>query len=148
MKMEKKMSLNTYLLSITFLLLTACGGGSSSNDDNNNQPPTPTIDICDEDPDTFFANRVFPILQTRCMTCHVDGGSAPANGARWIVHASAANTQSDIDSLIGIEGFQYLLDKPSGAVSHGGGVALPSNSDNFEIYSQYIQFKGVDGFCD
>lgn len=138
-------------LSITFLVaLSACGGSSSSGGGNtSNPPPTGNVpSICDAtDAATYFADNVFPILQTRCMTCHVDGGSAPANGARWVVHASAADTQADIDNLINIEGFQYVLDKPSGGTSHGGGTQLPSNSDDFEIFAEYVQFVGISDFC-
>ncbi len=133
----------------SLFLMSACGGSSSSGGGNTtNPPPTGNVpSICDADPDTYFADNVFPILQTRCMTCHVDGGSAPANGARWVVHASAVDTQADIDNLINIEGFQYVLDKPSGGTSHGGGTQLPSNSDDFEIFAEYVQFVGIDNFC-
>ncbi len=144
--------LKVFSLFATILWLSACGGGgggSSSGGSNNNGGGSGSLpNICDGDANTFFAQEVFPILQTRCMTCHVNGGSAPAGGARWVVHASASDTQTDIDLLIQTEGFQYMLDKPSNAIAHSGGQALPASSNDFEIYAQYIQFRGIENFCD
>jgi len=134
------------VVGITFLLV-ACGGSSSSNSSvDQPDPPSGNIpNICDSDPDTYFAEQVFPILQDNCMGCHVAGGQA--GNTRWQVQQVAADTQQQIDALIAAEGFQYVLDKPSGNRSHGGGTRLPSGSENFEIFAQYVQFVGVENFC-
>ena len=58
------------LLIIAAVVLSACGSsGNATSDIPLNQPPVPSGDG-GEDAPVSFANDVFPILNSRCITCH------------------------------------------------------------------------------
>ena len=95
------------------LLAAACAGG----DDTSSDCP----------PDTaYFEERVWaPVLSTRCATCHSSTGIA--SGTSFVL--DPADMPGSLEAAVGvasreIDGVPLILAKPTGSVSHGGGLSL------------------------
>ncbi len=109
-------------------LLTGCsqelaGAGSPTT--------APVADVridCDSSDVEFFSNEVWPILQ-ECSGCHVEGGVAANQGARFTVApGNAAASQTLLRDYIALAG-DRLVNKPTlYQVSHGGGHLFSTSS--------------------
>jgi len=77
-----------------------------------------------------------PIIQSKCIVCHVDGGVARDTN---LVYQSS-NASSSANNLAAIDNFlltrsdaaEYMLSKVSGGDGHGGGIQLPSGSTDYD----------------
>jgi len=81
---------------------------------------------------TTFSSNVMSILNTKCKSCH---GS---NGRFTITTANA--TYSNISALKGSAsaGGQYLLNKGSNTVSHGGGKVISTGSAEYTTIKAWV----------
>ena len=87
-----------------------------------------------------------PIVQTRCVNCHVVGGVSGQTRLVLVRSADdddheATNLQTFRDLVAAVEsdgGAAYILDKVQGIPSHGGGVQLPAGSDDFGNMEHFL----------
>jgi hypothetical protein len=92
--------------------------------------------------DLFTQNIDQPIINSRCVVCHVQGGNA---GGTPLVYARASATSTAANFAV-IEtylqsrpnGVQTILSKASGAVAHTGGTQLSSGSTDFANLSAFL----------
>jgi hypothetical protein len=85
-------------------------------------------------PVTFFGDKIeTPLLQTKCIACHVSGGIAK-DSAFLLDRASSTsldNNYAVLKSLLTRKGADYILSKASGNVSHTGGVQINVGSEEY-----------------
>ena len=86
-----------------------------------------------------------PIVQTKCVNCHVAGGVS-GHTRLVLVRATAAdheerNLQTFRDLVAAVEadgGAAYVLNKIRGAIPHGGGVQVAAGSDDFHNMEHFL----------
>ena len=99
----------------------------------------------------IFHNRISgPIVQSRCITCHVQGG---VSGHTRLVLARASEANHEtlnlqtfkalLDAVADEGGANYILNKIQG-VSHGGGVQVPAGSSDFVSMEWFLRQLGGD----
>ncbi|MEK9990463.1 MAG: DUF1588 domain-containing protein [Halieaceae bacterium] len=83
-----------------------------------------------------------PVVQQRCIGCHIENGIAPNAGAK--LSLKSANTEEhqalnheSFQTLIALRSPQYVLSKAMGS-AHGGGSVLSAFSDEYQALSDYV----------
>ena len=103
-----------------------------------------------ESPSSIFNNHISaPVVQSRCINCHVDGG---ASG-----HTRLVLTPSDVEGheatnlavfqtfLANVEnGADLILNKIQGAEGHGGGVQVAPGSTDFANMESFLRSLGAE----
>ena len=97
----------------------------------------------------FFETDVAPILESKCIACHKDGGAAGSTNLVYVSSSTAGYLQTNYDTLssyIDAGNGATLLNKGRG-VSHGGGQQFSSDSQEFSDLSTFIDLLGeqIDG---
>ena len=95
----------------------------------------------------FFQNHISePVVQAKCVNCHVEGGVS--GHTRLILHPSlnaghaALNLAVFENFLADVEdGGSLILNKIQG-VGHGGGVQVPAGSDDFANMETFLSLLG------
>ncbi len=95
----------------------------------------------------FFLNHISgPIVQEKCVNCHVEGGVS--GHTRLILHPSSnpghgtlnlavfENFLADVE-----DGASLILNKIQG-VGHGGGIQVPAGSDDFANMESFLGLLG------
>lgn len=151
---------NAYLIGlVTASLLVGCGGSDSDSDDNrevteqmeqnehaeeneqmeNHQQPTGNTGSNTQmtGASKTFTADVMPVLTSKCKSCHGNEGD-------FTVTTPSA-TYANISDLKGsmVASGQYLLDKGSNTVSHGGGMQMPQGSAEYAIVKSWVD-SGAD----
>lgn len=135
---------NLYLIGlVSASLLVGCGSSTTTPttaDDGVYLPVEPDNGTGgSDDPITLppstastFGSDVMPVLVTKCQSCH---GS---NGAFTVTTASS--TYSNIVALKGsaTAGGQYLLDKGSNSLGHGGGIVIATSSAEYATIKSWV----------
>ena len=108
-----------------------------------------------------FHHRISqPIVQSRCVNCHVEGG--PSEHTRLVLvppadedDHEALNLQAFRNLVAALEaqgerGASYILDKIQGLEMHGGGVQVAAGSDEFHDMEHFLELleEGPHGFVD
>lgn len=85
---------------------------------------------------TFNAN-VMPVLEAKCKSCHGDEGK--------FTITTASATYANISDLKGsvVASGQYLLDKGSQSISHGGGLQIATTSAEYATIKSWVD-AGAD----
>ena len=104
-------------------------------------------------PAEVFEEDVSPIVQTRCINCHVDGG---ASGNTRLVFVPSSNADYLALNLGQFERFlsnvpsgaQRILDKISARIMHGGGAQVPEDSEGYEKISAFLDLLGNEDATD
>ena len=90
-----------------------------------------------------------PIVQTKCINCHVEGG-ASANTRLVFVDDTdpdheAINLQVFQDFLAEVEdGAGYILNKIQGALGHGGGIQVAAGTEDYVNMERFLTLLGED----
>jgi len=89
-----------------------------------------------------------PVVQTKCINCHVEGGVAGATRLLFVPSSNpdheAHNLQVFEDLLAEVEdGADYILNKIQG-VGHGGGVQVPAGTPEFEDMERFLGLLGEE----
>ena len=92
-----------------------------------------------------------PILQTKCINCHVEGGVSGNTRLVFVTDADADHMGTNLkvfeDFLAEVEdGADLILNKVQG-VSHGGGIQLAAGTDEFSNMERFLgllEGEGVD----
>jgi hypothetical protein len=92
-----------------------------------------------------------PVVQQRCLGCHIENGIAPNAGAKLSLRsANAAGydafNHESFQTLISLRSPQYVLSKAMGS-AHGGGSILTAFSADYQILSDYLQSLDADLAC-
>ena len=96
--------------------------------------------------DLFLNHISGPIVQAKCVNCHVEGGVS--GHTRLILHPSSNPDHGTLNLamfenfLANVEdGASLILNKIQG-VSHGGGVQVPAGSDDFANMESFLGLLG------
>ena len=94
----------------------------------------------------FFAARVSPVVQSKCVNCHIEGGVS-GNTRLVFVRSTdaehlALNRQAFTDFLAEVEdGAELILNKIQG-VAHGGGVQAAAGTEDYASIERYLELIG------
>ena len=90
-----------------------------------------------------------PIVQTKCINCHVGGGASGNTRLVFVTdenpdHA-AINLQVFRDFLDDEEdGAGYILNKIQGALGHGGGIQVAAGTEDYANMERLLSLLGAD----
>ena len=131
--------------------------GITRNPDWSTKGPEPSPDEAEadapDDPDetaeSVFHASIASIVETKCATCHREGG---VSGNTRLVFAAGSNRQTANlatfeDFLATVdEGAALILNKVQG-VSHGGGIQLAAGTEGFAAMERFLALLqgGPDG---
>ena len=84
-----------------------------------------------------------PILQSKCISCHVEGGVSGNTRLVFVTDADADHMAKNLkvfeDFLAEVEdGADLILNKVQGALGHGGGIQLASGTDEFSDMERFL----------
>ncbi len=94
----------------------------------------------------YTSNISQPIIQSRCIACHVSGGAASATRLVYVRSNVADFQTTNYNTLLDFiqtAGTSLLLSKPQG-IGHGGGVQLQSGSAEFSAWSEFVSAAQAD----
>ena len=106
----------------------------------------------DKSAEEVYHDRISePIVQSRCINCHVQGGVS-GHTRLVLARATDANHQalnlqtfrSLLDVVADDGGANYVLNKIQG-VAHGGGVQVPAGSSDFTNMEWFLRLLGGEG---
>jgi len=95
----------------------------------------------------FFTNELYPVLEAAgCRQCHNDNGVAsstrlqfpPKNASPDLIAAFGLSLGALVDRSNSAE--SLLLRKPTARTSHGGGLRIPSSSEEEQALIQWVDF--------
>ena len=84
-----------------------------------------------------------PILQSKCISCHVEGGVSGNTRLVFVTDADADHMATNLkvfeDFLAEVEdGADLILNKVQGALGHGGGIQLAAGTDEFSNMERFL----------
>ena len=90
-----------------------------------------------------------PIVQGKCIACHVEGGASGHTRLVFVPSSvpahEAHNLQQFKDLLNTVEdGAGYILNKIQGAEGHGGGAPVPAGTPDYENMERFLRLLGED----
>ena len=96
--------------------------------------------------ESFFAERVSPVVQSKCVNCHVEGG-ASGNTRLVFVRSDnadhlALNQRAFADFLADAEGGAELILNKIQGVAHGGGVQAAAGTEDYAGIERYLELLG------
>ena len=96
----------------------------------------------------FAEHLSAPIVQAKCVNCHIEGGIAGATRLHFVPPSDpdheARNLQVFTDFLDAIEdGAQLVLNKVQG-VGHGGGVQIAASTAEFSNIERFLALLGEE----
>ena len=105
-----------------------------------------------ETAEDIFHNHISePIVQSRCVNCHVQGGLSGHTRLVFVRRSAASEVDYEalnlgafenlLDDLADEGGGSYILNKIQG-VSHGGGVQVPAESADFANMQRFLGLLG------
>ena len=88
-----------------------------------------------------------PIVQSKCITCHVEGGASGNTRLVFVPESDpdheATNLQVFRDFLDEVEdGASYVLNKIQGALGHGGGIQVAAGSEDYANMERFLSLLG------
>lgn len=120
---------------IVFFFLIACNRNSEKYDTEASQEP----EACPSN-EEFYSSEVDPIIQTRCMGCHVSGGVAAET--QIVLTNDTFQNYNVLNSvaLIEEEDNYLLLLKPTNLHSegHAGGAVLTTDSEEYSALEAFV----------
>ena len=92
-----------------------------------------------------------PVVQQRCLGCHIENGIAPNAGAKLALkRQTAANhaafNHNAFQSLAALRSPQHILSKAQGA-SHGGGAVLGAFDEDYQALKDYVNALDASFAC-
>ena len=128
--------------------------GITRNPDWSTKGPEPSPDEAeadapdeeDETAESVFHASIASIVETKCATCHREGGVSGNTRLVFAAGASqqAANLATFEDFLANVDdGATLILNKVQG-VGHGGGIQLAAGTDGFAAMERFLGLLGVE----
>jgi len=97
---------------------------------------------------SLFVSTISPnIVATRCIACHVPGGSAPSVGAYSLRAPPESNLQSNFETfraLVQLRGVAFILSKATGGSNHSGGVQLTAGTAEYRSFENFLNLLAED----
>ena len=94
----------------------------------------------------FFAARVSPVVQSKCVNCHVEGGVSGNTRLVFVRSENAdhleLNRQAFADFLAEAEGGAELILNKIQGVAHGGGVQAAAGTEDYASIERYLELVG------
>ena len=131
----------------------------TSNPDQNWEPVAvgntstvegvPDVAVGGADAAVFFASNIStPLIQSRCIACHIEGGVATASALRYTPDAVSGHETSNFQLLQGYVAADQaaantILEKVRG-VNHGGGLQLSSDSEDYQSLVEFLGLLGAE----
>ena len=89
-----------------------------------------------------FRTLISPIVQSKCVNCHVEGGVSGNTRLVFVTDADADHLATNLsvfeDFLAEVEdGADLILNKVQG-VDHGGGIQLAAGTDDFSSMERFL----------
>ena len=116
----------------------------------NNLSSTASLVSADEDEtaESLFESTISPIVQSRCINCHVRGGQSQNTRLVFVGDNDPEHLSKNMGAFQELldevdNGAQYILNKIRG-VGHGGGAQVPSNTDNYAAMSRFLELLGQE----
>ena len=92
-----------------------------------------------EEAEDFYTANVESFVQSKCILCHRAGGTGSAN---LIFSSSASGNHQEFDDYVNspTKGARAnrVLSKITGGLGHGGGVQITLGSDDYQVFSDYM----------
>ena len=90
-----------------------------------------------------------PIVQAKCVLCHVEGGAATLTDLKFVRSSTpghqALNFEAFKDFLADEEhDGEYILNKIQGGLGHGGGPQVPVDTPEFADMEWFLRLLGED----
>ena len=84
-----------------------------------------------------------PIVQSKCVNCHVEEGVSGNTRLVFVTDAAADHMATNLkvfeDFLAEVEdGASYILNKIQGALGHGGGIQVASGTEEFSNMERFL----------
>ena len=84
-----------------------------------------------------------PILQTKCINCHVEGGVSGNTRLVFVTDADADHLATNLSVFEAFlaeveDGADLILNKVQGALGHGGGIQLASGTEEFSNMERFL----------
>lgn len=147
-------------VALAVLLAGAPGCGHGHDDANGAGLTDPSVDPS-SDPNCVsttenFTSQVYGKALASCLSCHVPGGQADQQGARFKIYPDTYPdfVNANIEAMrefakVQVDGKPLLLEKPLGEQNHGGGAVLTENSDAYQILTKFVDDlqSGVTTSC-
>ena len=97
-----------------------------------------------QEAESYYISNVDPIVQSKCIDCHVSGGQASSTSLRFT--SSAAGNHSVFDSYVMSPArADRVLSKITGGAGHGGGAQVSAGSSDYQKFSDYMDLLSGDG---
>ena len=83
-----------------------------------------------------------PVVEQRCLGCHIESGIAPNAGAKLSLKSAGVAERESFNheafqALVALRSPQYVLSKAMGS-AHGGGSVLTAFSSDYQALSDYL----------
>ena len=95
---------------------------------------------------SFFAERVSPVVQSKCVNCHVEGGASGDTRLVFVRSTNAdhlaLNMQAFEDFLADVDGGAELILNKIQGVAHGGGVQAAAGTDDYASIEGFLELAG------
>ena len=97
-----------------------------------------------QDAQSYYISNVDPIVQSKCIDCHVSGGQASGTSLRFT--SSASDNHSVFDSyVLSPARADRVLAKITGGAGHGGGAQVAAGSSDYQKFSDYMDLLSDEG---
>ena len=101
-----------------------------------------------ETAEDVFRDSVSPIVQSKCVNCHVEGGASGNTRLVFVTDEDAEHLTKNLSVfetfLAEVEdGADLILNKIQG-VSHGGGIQVAAGTDEFSDMERFLSLLGED----
>ena len=100
----------------------------------------------EETVDSVFESQISPIVQSKCINCHVAGGASQNTRLVFVgddddehLMKNLAEFQALLDEVD--DGAEYILNKIQG-VGHGGNVQVSAGTDEFAAMKRFLELLG------
>ena len=102
-------------------------------------PPVPA----ETSADVFQASISEPIVQGRCVRCHVIGGDSGGTRLVFVLASDAAHLETNRQAFVNLlsrtaSGKGLVLDKVRGLRGHGGGLQLAEDSEDYANLERFL----------
>ena len=96
-----------------------------------------------------FEASVSPVVQSKCVNCHVEGGASGNTPLVFVRDTDADHLAKNLreirDYLANPEGgAERLLQKMQGALAHGGGVQVVAGTDEYRGFQRLLELLGAE----
>ena len=112
-------------------------------------PHEVAVEVGETAEDVFREDISQPIVQSKCVTCHVEGG---ASGHTNLVFVRSLDLDHETHNLQVFrnylaevdDGAKVILNKIQGALGHGGGAPVPAGTEAFVDMERFLRLLGQD----